>query len=133
MGLLRRNSDRGDDRKRLGRRGERHAARWLRRQGYRILHCNYKVGDDEADLVVLDPDGTTVVIVEVKTRRDDTMPIEASVNARKQFRMARLAARLQRSGPYAARPMRLDAITILWPEGGEAMLKHFPNAFASPI
>ena len=50
----------------LGDRGERLAARWLTRRGYRILHRKLTIGRDEADLVAVDPHGT-VVIVEVKT------------------------------------------------------------------
>ncbi len=118
---------------RLGQRGERFAATWLKAQGFRILLRNHKVGDDEADLVVLDPDGQTIVIVEVKTRRDATIPIEASIGGKKRFRMARLATRMQKAGPYEGKPMRLDAITILWPVDGEPQLRHYPNAFESPI
>lgn len=123
----------GTDRARLGRDGEKRAAKWLRRRGYRVLQRNVRVGDDEADLIVLDPDGQTIVIVEVKTRRDESVPIEANVNRKKRYRMARLATRLQRTGSYAGRPMRLDAIAILWPEDGEPEVTHYPNAFESPI
>ncbi len=41
----------------LGDKGERLAARWLSRHGYRIIHHNYTLGKDEADLIALDPDG----------------------------------------------------------------------------
>ncbi len=120
-------------RKALGRRGERHAARWLTRRGFRILHRNHRVGDDEADLIALDPDGVTIVVVEVKTRRDDRVRPEENITPTKMYRMARLAARLQQSGPFADRPMRLDAIAIHWPEGGEPDVRHYPNAFESPF
>ncbi|MCZ6835695.1 MAG: YraN family protein [Planctomycetota bacterium] len=118
---------------RLGHRGERFAAKWLRKQGYRILHRNHRVGDDEADLIALDPDGVTIVIVEVKTRSDEKIPIESSIGAKKRFRMARLAVRLQKSGLYEGKAMRLDAIAILWPDGDKPQLKHYSNAFESPI
>ena len=85
----------GNDKKRLGRRGEKYAAKWLRKKGYRILHRNYRLGDDEADLIAFDPDGETVVFVEVKTRRDDRVPGELAINSKKKFRMARLAIRFQ--------------------------------------
>ena len=123
----------GSEHRRMGRAGERHAAKWLRQQGYRILHRNYRIGDDEADLIALDPDGQTIVIVEVKTRRNDDIAPESAINHKKRFRMARLATRLQRSGPYHDRPLRLDAITIRWPEGSKPELRHYPNAFESPI
>ncbi len=121
------------DAKALGRRGEKYAARWLKKRGFRILHRNHRVGDDEADLIVQDPDGSTIVVVEVKTRSDDRIRPEEKINRTKMYRMARLAARLQQSGEYVDRPMRLDAIAIHWPEGGEPDLRHYPNAFDSPF
>ena len=91
------------------------------------------VSNDEADLIALDPDGATIVIVEVKTRRDDRVRPEENITPTKMYRMARLASRLQQSGPFADRPMRLDAIAIHWPEGGKPDLRHYPNAFESPF
>jgi putative endonuclease len=51
---------------RLGRRGERFAARLLRHQNYEILVRNYNSPRGEIDIVARD--GKTVVFVEVKTR-----------------------------------------------------------------
>ena len=132
MGLLKR-SNPGNQRERLGSQGERYAAKWLRKQGYRILHRNFRLGDDEADLIALDPDGRTIVIIEVKTRSDDRIPPEEAINHTKRFRMARLASRLAKTRDYQGRSMRLDAIAIHWPEGGVPDLRHYPNAFDSPI
>lgn len=52
----------------LGARGEEGAARWLSHAGYRILARNVRVKPGEIDLIALDPDGVTLVFVEVKTR-----------------------------------------------------------------
>jgi putative endonuclease len=116
----------------IGVRGEKLAAKWLRRRGYRILQHNLPVGDDEADLIALDPDRRTIVVVEVKTRTDETPAPELSVNRTKQFRMARLASRLQKQRDYRDHPFRFDAIAIVWPEGGEPSVRHHPGAFESP-
>jgi putative endonuclease len=123
----------GHDRRVLGRRGERLAARALRRRGFRILARNLTVGRDEADLVALDPDGATVVIVEVKTRRDADTPPEASINHHKQQRLARLAAILQRSGTYAGRPMRFDAVAVHFAGDARPEIRHYEGAFESPF
>jgi putative endonuclease len=117
----------------LGRRGERHAAAWLRRRGYRILERNRVMGRGEADLIALAPDGLTIVIVEVKTRSSEAPPPEQQLNERKRFHMIRLAARLQRSARYRARPIRLDAIAIVWPESQTPQVRHYPAVFESPI
>jgi len=53
---------------RTGRRGERLAARRLRRTGHRLLDRNVVLGGHEVDLLVLAPDRRTIVLVEVKTR-----------------------------------------------------------------
>ncbi|MCL4209051.1 MAG: YraN family protein [Phycisphaeraceae bacterium] len=117
----------------LGDCGEHEAARWLAARGYRVLHRNLRVGKDEADLVMLDPDGRTVVIVEVKTRRDDDVRPEENVHGRKRHRLNRLAAVLARRREYRDRPFRFDVIAIVWPEGGAPNVTHFLGAFASDL
>lgn len=117
----------------LGDRGEDEAARWLVAQGYRLLHRNLRVGKDEADLVMLDPDGSTVVIVEVKTRRDDHVRPEENVHGRKQHRLDRLAAGLSRRTGYRDRPFRYDVVAVLWPDGKTPTVTHHVGAFCSRI
>ena len=128
-----RRSRSGHDRRVIGRKGERLAARFLRRSGYSLLHRNLRIGRDEADLIMLDPDGETIVIVEVKTRTGDFAAPEVNINREKRYRMARLAARLLKQRRYAHRPIRFDAIAIDWPESGEAQIRHYAGAFESPI
>ena len=79
----------------LGQRGERSAARYLRRKGYKIVArgsraSRARANSGELDLVAVD--GRTVVFVEVKTRRSTVKghPAEA-VDADKQRRLTRLA------------------------------------------
>jgi len=122
-----------DHRRVIGRKGERRAARYLRRRRYRILHRNLTIAKDEADLVALDPDGCTIVIVEVKTRRSGHVAPEANISREKRYRLARLAAKLQRMKSYAGRPFRFDVVTIIWPEGGRPEVKHYAGAFESPF
>lgn len=56
---------RWDSPKGLGRRGERLAARHLKRHGLRVLARNVRSGPGEIDLIAVD--GTTLVFVEVKS------------------------------------------------------------------
>ena len=117
----------------LGDKGERLAARWLRRHGYEILHSKYTVGNDEADLVALDPDRRTLVIVEVKTRSNAEPSPELGLNRTKQYRMARLASRLAKMRQFRDHPIRFDAVAIVWPPDAKPTLRHYPGAFESPF
>ena len=112
-----------------GRRGERLAERWLRRRGYRILQRNLRIGDEEADLIMLDPDGRTIVIVEVKSRASDDPPPELSVGPQKQHRLSRFAGRLMRRPGYADRPIRFDVLIVIGPQTKQPEIRHHPGAF----
>lgn len=123
----------GGDATSPGVRGERVAERWLHKHRYRVIDRNLRVGDDEADLIARDPDGRTIVIVEVKTRTDrDSLP-EERVDHRKQFRLARLAANLQTRKRYRGRPFRFDVIAVNLPPDDEPLVRHIPGAFDSPF
>lgn len=75
----------------LGRKGEKAVAKYLKKQGYKILEKNYKTPFGEADLILLDGDET--VFVEVKTRTGDAYgtPAEA-VGKDKQRRYYQIAS-----------------------------------------
>jgi putative endonuclease len=113
----------------LGDRGERLAARWLSRRGFRILHRKLTIGRDEADLVAVDPDGRTLVIVEVKTRATDAPGPEAGLTRAKGSHLARLASRLQERREFRGHPIRLDAVAIVWPLDGDPEIRHYEDAF----
>lgn len=112
----------------LGARGERAAARYLRRRGYVIVGRRLRTRLGEIDLIAIH--GRTVVFVEVKTRRAaDADPTE-SVDADKQRRLSRLAvAYLKRHGllEHAA---RIDVVAVTWPaQRGVPQIMHVQDAF----
>lgn len=117
----------------LGRRGEDAAARLLQAKGYRLLGRNVRTRAGEADLVCLDPDGRTIVIVEVKTRqaapaRSAPRP-EASVHRRKQRRLRSVARLLSRANGWTDRPVRIDVVAVDWPrDGGKPTVRHLARA-----
>jgi len=113
----------------LGERGERAAARYLRRRGYKIVGSRERDRLGEIDLVAVD--GRTIVFVEVKTRRstDAGEPVEA-ITPDKQARLSRLAlAYLKRHGLLEYRA-RIDVISVLWPaDQKRPTIEHYQNAF----
>ncbi|MGH7988523.1 MAG: YraN family protein [Candidatus Binataceae bacterium] len=97
---------------RLGPRGERVAARYLRRRGYRIVARNFRAAGGEIDLVAMD--NGTLVFVEVKTRSGTVagLPQEA-VDLRKQARIRRAAAAFANRNRVGGRSLRFDVIAII--------------------
>ena len=115
--------------KSLGEKGELRAVEYLRAHGYTIAERNMTLGKDEADIVAIDPDGRTVVIVEVKTRRDDHVLPEEQVNPAKQHHLSRLGGRLLQLKRFRDRPLRFDVIAIVWPLDAEPTIRHHIAAF----
>jgi putative endonuclease len=113
----------------LGNAGERAAARFLRRQGFRILARSHRTPLGEIDLIATD--GPTIVFVEVKTRRTDEtgLPFEA-VDQRKQRQLTKLALAFLKAKGWLERPARFDVVSIVWPGRGVAPeITHYRNAF----
>lgn len=111
-------------RRRLGLEGERAAAKFLRRAGYRIVQRSVRVPIGEADLVCLAPDRLTVVLIEVKTRavangEDDPLYApEAAITADKRRKLAAIGRWLSKANGWDDRPMRIDAVAVEWPANG---------------
>lgn len=113
----------------FGNRGERHAARYLRKLGYKIIARQHANRYGEVDIIARD--GDCLVFVEVKTRKSTAAghPAEA-VDRAKQAQLTRVAlAYLKQHGLLQSRS-RFDVIAILWPKDSrQPQLEHFPNAF----
>lgn len=118
----------------LGRLGERAAARMLRRKGYVIVAGGRRTRYGELDLIAVQ-DRSTVVFVEVKTRRSDRAgrPAEA-VDAEKQRRLADAALGFLKAHGLLEHPARFDVVAIVWPKGARepSLIEHFENAFEPP-
>ena len=113
----------------LGQRGEKAAARYLRRQGYRVLARNIRSKLGELDLVVLD--GQTIVFVEVKTRANHEagLPAEA-IDSDKQRRLTRLALHYLQRHRLLEQSARFDVVAVTWPQSSRRPnIKHYMNAF----
>ena len=110
-----------------GRRGERIAARFLKRNGCRILARNYRARRHEIDLIAEERATGTIVFVEVKTRTEGSYgrPMEA-VDRNKQ-RFLRLAAQtwIMQHG-MEERSARFDVIEVFLP--GD-LVHRIENAF----
>ena len=114
---------------RLGVRGERIAARALRRAGYRVVARNYRPGGPSApELDVVAWEGRTLAVVEVKTRRGGFgRPLER-VDEEKRRRLRRAASRMwavesrRRRIPPGSN-LRLDVVEVWFPSPPPSSVK----------
>jgi putative endonuclease len=98
----------------LGQRGEAYAAKYLRRQGMKIVVRNRTHGKGEIDLIAID--GKALVFVEVRARAsEDFGSPESSIRFEKRKTILKTARKLiQRHGRAGLTP-RFDVIAIVWP------------------
>ena len=121
-----------DLRQHLGRIGEDLALAHLERLGYALVARNHRTRYGELDLVVFD--GTTLVFVEVKTRRTNGTgrgPWEA-LHERKRRQVRRMAAAylLEVTDRPRSPDLRFDAIGVVIDARGKLVrLDHLEAAF----
>lgn len=112
---------------RLGDIGERIAARWLTRKGWRIVYRRFRNGRRDIDLVAQRDE--LVAFVEVKARKGSEFgdPVEA-VNHRKQRELAKSAhVWIDRHG-RTDEAYRFDVVGVLV-DGERVLVKHVEDAF----
>src|SRR3954447_9939367 len=99
-----------------GRRGEKLAAKFLRRQGYKILHRNFR-GRTGGEIDIVARDRDTLVFIEVKTRRTERFgrPFEAIRRDQRQ-RIARGALAWLRLLDNPDILFRFDVVEVLMTE-----------------
>ncbi|GJQ30203.1 MAG: hypothetical protein HBSAPP03_20870 [Phycisphaerae bacterium] len=113
-------------------RGEDYAAAYLANLGYVILERNAVTPRGEADMLARDPDGRTLVIVEVKARtvgrnaRSDTRPPEAAFTRAKRRRLRAIASHLARSNAGSA--VRVDLVAVELHDSAPPTIRHYPRA-----
>ncbi len=111
----------------IARAGEVAAEAHLVRAGFIPVARNVRVGRDEADLVMRDPDGRTMVVVEVKTRTRSSVWPEERIDRAKQFHLRRIARTLAARTPSGT-PWRIDAIGVTLIGDAPAVIVHHTNA-----
>lgn len=107
----------------LGRAGEELAAARLEAHGWQVVERNLRLRQGELDIVALD--GSTLVFLEVKTRRSVVTGVpQAAVTPAKLSRLRRLAGEylMEYSTPH--RDVRIDVIGIHAHLDGTVSLEH---------
>lgn len=124
------------DTKALGQQGERLAANFLERKGFRLVAANFvaPVGRNrrgaqilaEVDLIAYDDE--TLVFIEVKTRRsDEFVSPETAVNLRKQRQITRVARVYQKIFALKQMAVRFDVVSVVLADNRKPHIEHFDN------
>ncbi len=119
----------------LGSFGEKKAAKYLKRAGYKILKRNFVADDSEIDIIA--SKGDTVAFIEVKTRSKDgdctLEPRPASAVTPKKQRAIIKAAKVFCAFNPSSKKKRFDIIEVLVNSKGRkysvAEIKHLENTF----
>jgi len=111
----------------IGERGERLAAYYLVRQGWKIVARNWRDVVGELDIVAVD--NRTVVFVEVKTWSIADQSPALAVDHDKQTRLTRLALRFLKQHDLLEVSARFDVIAIRWPVNQRPLVEHIIDAF----
>ncbi|MEX2415292.1 MAG: YraN family protein [Paenibacillaceae bacterium] len=123
-------SNRTDQRKLTGRRGEDLAADYLTQDDYLIVERNWRCRSGELDLIAR-KDGL-LIIIEVRSRKSLLQfghPIE-SVERRKQTQVRRTAEVYVTMSSQSGSQIRFDVITVLLAKDGSLHeINHIQNAF----
>ena len=111
----------------IGKEGEKIAAAYLKKNGYRIIEINFRCSIGEIDIVAKEKDD--LVFVEVKTRKSIELGYpEQAVGIRKQKKMSQLALWYLQKRKIADTNARFDIVAVtLIPEKNEVRL--IKNAF----
>lgn len=115
-------------RKILGDKGEKQAARYLKKKGYKVIATNYRCKYGEIDLIARHAD--IIIFIEVKTRTStDFGDPAAAVDYRKQQQISKVAHHYLITHHNDDVDARFDVISILSPRAQKTEIDHISNAF----
>ena len=113
----------------LGKWGEEMAAEYLQQKGYRIIERDWRSGARDIDIIAQAPDLSTLVFVEVKTRKSEVLMRAAdAVNPTKARNIA-LSANNYVKMSHVDALLRFDIITIVGTNAQNMKLEHIIDAF----
>ena len=118
----------GNLKTKLGTAGEKAAARFLKRSGFKVLARNYTCPLGELDIVAMDENA--IVFVEVKTREHgrDADP-ESNIDARKRRKLTQVARYWLGRHREPDCAYRFDAVSVLLSQDREPEIRHVVDAF----
>ena len=116
----------------LGKKGEKIARKFLRRQGYRIRALNYSCPYGEIDIIA--QDRRTIAFVEVRTLSSGKygLPYE-TLKYKKRYNLTRAARHYLHTYNLLDFDWRFDFVGIILPEEGPPEIELVRDAFPPPL
>ena len=115
-------------RKEVGARGEKLAADFLKKRGYRILQKNFRCREGEIDIIAQKDE--CIVFVEVRTKKSTAFGTpEESVTLAKREKLISLANTYIQDYDKPPQSWRIDVVAVeLTPDNRVSRLEHIENA-----
>jgi putative endonuclease len=136
FGFLRRKAAKRTAKQETGDAGERAAARFLKKRGYRILARNVRYPQGEVDLVALEKRAGTLCFVEVRSRalEEGEVPriaLEETVTPAKRRKVIRAAHCFMKQHAGSDPTVRFDVVTVRFTgeDRRRPDVRHYPGAF----
>lgn len=113
----------------LGQQGEKVAADFLKKKGYKIVERNWRSRDGELDIICRK--GRVIVFAEVKTRTPGPMNRpHYGMTAAKQRRLTRAAQQWLSANDKWSHSCRFDLVAVELSDTSEPAIEHTQNAFS---
>jgi putative endonuclease len=110
----------------LGKKGEELALEMIKKLGYDILERNWRYQHLELDIIA--KDGSTLVIVEVKTRSNDKTELPQEAVGKRKQKLLIEAASAYISLKNLDVETRFDIVSVFF-FGKKSVIQHIPEAF----
>ena len=120
-----------NDLQNFGKKGEEIAAKYLQNKGYTIRDRNWRFHRIELDIIAETAD--YLVIVEVKTRRNDTFCHPSSAVNHSKIKHIVNATQAYIFKHNIHKDTRFDVISIIPTENGNFNIEHQEDAFIPPL
>jgi putative endonuclease len=118
-----------DSRMKLGAKGEKRAAKFLKRKGYKIIQRNYKCKSGEIDIIARHND--SIVFVEVKTRSTDEFGApQYAITSAKRNHLSKVALYYIKEKRLINQSCRFDVVAVKFSQRSrKPEIEHIENAF----
>lgn len=113
----------------IGNAGEQEATEFLTSKGYAIMDRQIVIGNVEVDILAMH--GNRIVLIEVKTRKEDHLDENFAINRDKLFRLSRAGDSYVRSRNLP-HEVQIDAILITNYRDGTRSIEHFEDIALPP-